>query len=98
MSINNNLDVSGTINSKNILPVLNNTFTLGNNLNVWKNAYINDLSVNNNLSINANLDISGTINSKSILPVLNNLTLTGLPIFITKLIQYLKQARIGEKT
>ena len=65
LSVNNNLAISGTITSKNILPVTDISFDLGSSSKKFRNAYINDLSVNNNL------DVSGTINSKNILPVTN---------------------------
>jgi hypothetical protein len=36
-----------TFKSSTILPISNNTYTLGSTNNIWKNAYINDLNVSN---------------------------------------------------
>jgi len=67
----NNLDVSGTITSKNIIPFFNNSSTLGNATKVWKNAYITDLSVSNRIDVVGNIkcntiDVNGKTYTRDI--------------------------------
>ena len=51
----NNLTINGITNSNNIIPNVDISSNLGTIDKKWKNAYIQDLSVNNNLDVSGNL-------------------------------------------
>ena len=59
-------NISGThmTISGNLIPLTaNNSSTLGSTTNYWRNAYIQDLSVNNTMSISGNLEPLNSVNS-----------------------------------
>ena len=65
--INNGATLSsGLINSNSIVPNDTNSASLGSPSKIWSNAYINDLSINNNIEISGNTIINGILQASNI--------------------------------
>jgi hypothetical protein len=63
----NNVTISnGLLNTNSIVPNVTNSASLGSTSNRWSNAYIRDLSVNNNLQVAGNVKISGNLDVSNI--------------------------------
>jgi hypothetical protein len=57
---------NGLLNTNSIVPNVTNSASLGSTSNRWRNAYIRDLSVNNNLQVLGNVKISGNLDVSNI--------------------------------
>jgi hypothetical protein len=57
---------SGLLNTNSLIPNVTNSASLGSTGKRWSNAYINDLSVNNNLQVTGNVYISGNLEASNI--------------------------------
>jgi hypothetical protein len=58
--------VESKVISSNIVPFTNNIYTLGTSSLQWKNAYINDLNINNNLQVIGNVKINGNLDASNV--------------------------------
>jgi hypothetical protein len=57
---------NGLLNTNSIVPNVTNNASLGSTSSSWSNAYIRDLSVNNNLQVLGNVNISGNFEASNI--------------------------------
>ena len=57
---------NGLLNTNSIVPNVTNSATLGSSSKRWSNAYINDVSINNNLQVTGNVYISGNLEASNI--------------------------------
>jgi hypothetical protein len=57
---------SGLLNTNSIVPNETNSASLGSPSKIWSNAYINDLSINNNIEISGNTIINGILQASNI--------------------------------
>ena len=65
--INNGATLSsGLLNTNSIVPNETNSASLGSPSKIWSNAYINDLSINNNIEISGNTIINGILQVSNI--------------------------------
>jgi len=56
----------GLLNTNSLIPNVTNIASLGSTGNNWSNAYINDVSINNNLQVTGNVYISGNLEASNI--------------------------------
>jgi hypothetical protein len=57
---------SGLLNTNSIVPNETNSASLGTSSKIWSNAYIKDLSINNNIEISGNTRINGILQASNI--------------------------------
>jgi hypothetical protein len=57
---------NGLLNTNSLIPNVPNSASLGSTGNNWSNAYINDVSINNNLQVTGNVYISGNLEASNI--------------------------------
>jgi hypothetical protein len=57
---------SGLLNTNSIVPNETNSVSLGTSSKIWSNAYIKDLSINNNIEISGNTRINGILQASNI--------------------------------
>jgi hypothetical protein len=57
---------NGSFNTNSLIPNVNNSASLGTTGSSWSNAYIHDLSVNNNLQVLGNVKINGNLDVSNI--------------------------------
>jgi hypothetical protein len=57
---------NGLLNTNSVIPNVTNNASLGSTSNRWSNAYIRDLSVNNNLQVTGNVKISENLDVSNI--------------------------------
>ena len=57
---------NGLLNTNSLIPKVPNSASLGSTGNNWSNAYINDVSINNNLQVTGNVYISGNLEASNI--------------------------------
>jgi hypothetical protein len=57
---------SGLLNTNSIVPNETNSVSLGTSSKIWSNAYIKDLSINNNIEISGNTIINGILQASNI--------------------------------
>jgi len=57
---------SGLLNTNSLIPNVPNSASLGSIDKMWSNAYINDVSINNNLHALGNVNISGNLEASNI--------------------------------
>jgi hypothetical protein len=57
---------NGLLNTNSLIPNVPNSASLGNTGKIWSNAYINDVSINNNLQVLGNVYISGNLEASNI--------------------------------
>jgi ASC-1-like (ASCH) protein len=57
---------NGLLNTNSLIPNVTNSESLGSSNNRWSNAYINDVSINNNLQVTGNVYISGNLEASNI--------------------------------
>ena len=78
-----NIELSGNVIISNssiitnsIIPNITNNESLGTSSKIWSNAYIHDLSINNNIEISGNTIING------VLQVSGNATISGSTLYV----------------
>jgi hypothetical protein len=57
---------NGLLNTNSIVPNVTNSASLGSIDKMWSNAYINDVSINNNLQVTGNVYINGNLEASNI--------------------------------
>uniref|UniRef100_A0A6C0D6N0 Peptidase S74 domain-containing protein n=1 Tax=viral metagenome TaxID=1070528 RepID=A0A6C0D6N0_9ZZZZ len=57
---------SGLLNTNSLIPNVTNSASLGSTGKIWSNAYINDVSINNNLQVTGNVYINGNLEASNI--------------------------------
>ena len=57
---------SGLLYTNSLVPNIPNSASLGSIDKIWSNAYINDVSINNNLQVTGNVYISGNLEASNI--------------------------------
>ena len=69
-----------------IVPNITNSKSLGTSSKIWSNAYIQDLSINNNIEISGNTIINGVLQAPNIytnaLQVSGNATISGSTLYV----------------
>jgi hypothetical protein len=77
---------SGLLNTNSLVPNETNSASLGTSNKIWSNAYINDLSINNNIEISGNTIINGILQASNIytnsLDVSGNVTIGGSTLYV----------------
>ena len=77
---------SGLFNTNSIVPNITNSKSLGTSSKIWSNAYIHDLSINNNIEISGNTIINGVLQAPNIytnsLDVSGNVTFKGSTLYV----------------
>ena len=77
---------SGLFNTNSIVPNITNSKSLGTSTKIWSNAYIHDLSINNNIEISGNTIINGVLQAPNIytnaLQVSGNATISGSTLYV----------------
>ena len=65
--IKDGLNISnGSLNCNSLIPNVTNSASLGSTSKIWSNAYISDVSVNNNLQVTGNVIINGNLDASNI--------------------------------
>ena len=57
---------NGLLNTNSLIPNVTNSASLGSIDKIWSNAYIHDVSINNNLQVTGNVYISGNLEASNI--------------------------------
>ena len=88
-----NIELSGNVIISNssiitnsIIPNITNNESLGTSSKIWSNAYIHDVSINNNIEISGNTIINGVLQAPNIytnaLQVSGNATISGSTLYV----------------